>query len=362
MTSKSFLDHTRRPLLIMVLCNLILWQTVNSFRMMSSPFRLSSILRMEGNDGANNEIDGPDYIEEGDANIGLTATISMEPTERKELWKSVSKMERRAVELLSSEPTENSMDEAIRQLANSISSKNNDPFIQLSIQYTAALERQDTTEAERLFSDMKQVGLPPHLVHLIDRSAELKIKEKEQQEELKKQQESGLASGSGILDPPEEIDPSSTFSDTVTEKVRVKINSFYDPVKSNPSEGRFAFWYKVTIFNEGPEPVQVVARMWEIEKCRGEKEVIRGSGVTGQQPILAPGDSFSYQSMCPLKVFPPKGKRLIGSMSGAFTLVKGNMGQHNFTVKASKVNFILPENAAAGPSDSYNAGLPTKKE
>jgi len=355
MTSKSFLECTRRSLLIMTLCNILLWQTVISFRMMSSPFRLSSLLRMQ-DAGAANSVDGPDYVEVGDLNASQAVEVVMEPSERKELWKSVSKMERRAVELLSSEPTENSMDEAIRQLANSISSKNNDPFIQLSIQYTAALERQDTAEAERLFSDMKQVGLPPHLVHLIERSAELKMKEKEQQEELKTQaQESALAStSSGVLDPPEEIDISSTFSDTVTEKIRVKINSFYDPVKSNPSEGRFGFWYKVNILNEGPEPVQVVARMWEIEKCYGEKEVVRGSGITGQQPILAPGDSFSYQSMCPLKVFPPKGKRLIGSMSGAFTLVKGNMGQHNFTVKVAKVNFILPQNAETGPSDSYN--------
>jgi len=330
--------------------------------MMSAPFRLISTISMQ--DSEANEIDGPDYVEEGDSNASQPTTLLMEPAERKELWKNVSKMERRAVELLSSEPTENSIDEAIRQLANSISSKNNDPFIQLSIQYTAALERQDTAEAERLFSEMKQVGLPPHLVHLIERSAELRMKEKEQQELLKKEQEvraANAADGSGILDAPEEIDPSTTFSDTVTEKIRVKITSFYDPVKSNPAEGRFAFWYKVTIFNEGTEPVQVVSRMWEIEKCRGEKEVVRGSGVTGQQPIIPPGDSFSYQSMCPLKVFPPKGKRLIGSMSGAFTVVKGNMGQHNFTVKASKVNFILPENAASGPADNYNQPLPPKK-
>ena len=71
----------------------------------------------------------------------------------------------------------------------------------------------------------------------------------------------------------EEVDPGSTFSDTVTDKIRVKVSSFYDRDKSDPAAGKFMFWYKVAIYNEGPEPVQIVARMWEIEKCRGEKEV-----------------------------------------------------------------------------------------
>lgn len=82
--------------------------------------------------------------------------------------------------------------------------------------------------------------------------------------------------------------------------------------------------------------------MWEIEKCKGEKEVVRGAGVMSTQPIVAPGETFTYTSACPLKVFPPKGKRVLGSMSGAYTMCKGNMGQHNFTVKISKFNLILP--------------------
>ncbi len=144
---------------------------------------------------------------------------------------------------------------------------------------------------------------------------------------------------------PEEVDAGSTFSDTVTEKIRVKVSSFYDSAKSDPANGKYMFYYKVAIFNEGSEAVQVVARMWEIEKCRGGKEVVRGAGIMSTQPIIPPGDVFNYESVCPLKVFPPKGKRVLGSMSGAYTMCKGNMGQHNFTAKVSKFNLILPESA-----------------
>jgi len=178
---------------------------------------------------------------------------------------------------------------------------------------------------------MKLVGVPPHISSI-----------------ARKQRTSLATTISKVttesdVDTLEEVDPGSTFSDTVTDKIRVKVNSFYDNEKSDPTNGKYMFWYKVAIYNEGSEPVQIVARMWEIEKCKGEKEVVRGSGIMSTQPIIPPGDVFTYQSVCPLKVFPPKGKRILGSMTGAYTMCKGNMGQHNFTVKVSKFNLILPD-------------------
>jgi len=62
------------------------------------------------------------------------------------------------------------------------------------------------------------------------------------------------------------------------DKVRVKASSFYDTKKSDPENGKYMFWYKIAIYNEGSEPIQVVGRTWEIEKCRGEKEIVRGAG------------------------------------------------------------------------------------
>lgn len=77
------------------------------------------------------------------------------------------------------------------------------------------------------------------------------------------------------------------------------------------------------------------------------KDVVRGAGITGKQPIISPGDVYNYESSCPLKIFPPRGKRLLGTMGGAYTMCKGNMGQHNFTAKIGKFNLILPESVAA---------------
>lgn len=244
---------------------------------------------------------------------------------RKELWKKVSTLEKRAIDLLTL-GDEVSVDEAFKSLAESVSLKKEDPFLQLAASYGVALEKKDTEECERILTAMKVAGVPPHIAGL---AVEKVV---------------AIAASDVEDDAPEDVDPGSTFSDTVTEKIRVKVSSFYDSEKSDPAAGKYMFWYKVGIYNEGPEPVQVVARMWDIEKCRGDKETVRGSGIMSTQPIIAPGDVFTYQSVCPLKVFPPKGKRMLGSMSGAYTMCKGNMGQHNFSAKVGKFNLILPEN------------------
>lgn len=244
--------------------------------------------------------------------------------DRKELWKKVSQLEKEAIQLLTSGGNEK-IDDALIKLAKSTQLKETDPFLHLATAYAKADESGNIEEKDRLLAAMRAVGLPPHITNMVSRHSQQ------------------LATINDSIDEPEIVDPGSTFSDTVTEKVRVKITSHFDKEKTNPTEGKYMFWYKVAIYNEGPEPVQVVSRMWEIEKCRGEKEVVRGPGIQMAQPIIPPGDVFTYQSTCPVKVFPPKGKRVIASMSGAYTMCRGNMGQHNFTVKVGKFNLIVPE-------------------
>ena len=260
--------------------------------------------------------------------LSSSGSESTDTSDRKELWKQVSRLEKEAVDLLSA----GSADEAYKLLSKSHALKKTDPFLQLASAYSAAEEAGNTEECERVLAAMRNAGLPPHLASLAS----------------KKPLVSAASADSSFAE--EEVDLSTTFSDTVTDKIRVKVSSFFDPDKSDPSNGKYMFWYKVAIYNEGSEPVQIVARMWEIEKCRGEKEVVRGAGIMSTQPIIPPGDVFTYQSVCPLKIFPPKGKRVLGSMSGAYTLCKGNMGQHNFIVKIGKFNLILPEAVAAGLS------------
>ena len=46
--------------------------------------------------------------------------------------------------------------------------------------------------------------------------------------------------------------------------------------------------------------MQLLTRHWIITDGTGRVEEVRGPGVVGKQPVLAPGESFTYSSGCPL--------------------------------------------------------------
>ena len=267
----------------------------------------------------------------------------MSESRRQRMWKDISELEQEAVKIIanryiddSNVDNEEDLAEVHRLFAESAKLKNEDPYLQLSQQYAQALSRNNETEQQQLSKQMSEIGIPPHIYAL----AELLAKEQQQQYSTNTVQHAGAASI-------EEVDTGSTFSDTVTDKIRIKVSSFYDNTKSKPQLGQYIFAYKVAIFNEGAEPVQVLARLWEIEKCNGAKEVVQGIGVLSTQPIIAPGEVYHYESACPVKLYPAAGKRLLAQMSGAYTLCRGSMGQHSFVAKVSKFSLILPEAAVA---------------
>ena len=83
--------------------------------------------------------------------------------------------------------------------------------------------------------------------------------------------------------------------------------------ESSPDSGRYFFAYTVEITNNGSEQVQLRSRHWRIIDGRGSTQEVRGAGVVGKQPVLEPGESFSYTSGCPLTT--PD-----GTMEGTYTM------------------------------------------
>lgn len=86
----------------------------------------------------------------------------------------------------------------------------------------------------------------------------------------------------------------------VTRNIEVKVEPFYLNDRSDPSENRYVWAYRVTIVNRGTEHVQLMSRYWHITDGSGRVEEVRGPGVVGEQPGLNPGDSYQYTSGCPL--------------------------------------------------------------
>ncbi|MFP5305372.1 MAG: Co2+/Mg2+ efflux protein ApaG [Gammaproteobacteria bacterium] len=104
------------------------------------------------------------------------------------------------------------------------------------------------------------------------------------------------------------------MSDTVTRGVRIIVRPRYVAEQSDPAGGEYLFAYQVTIRNEGEDTVQLISRHWVITNGEGRVEEVRGPGVVGHQPRLAPGEEFQYTSACPLTT-------PVGTMHGEFNMV-----------------------------------------
>ena len=80
-------------------------------------------------------------------------------------------------------------------------------------------------------------------------------------------------------------------------------------------DDQYVFGYRIEIANKGRSaspPVKLLWRRWFITDATGLVREVHGSGVVGEQPELAPGERFSYQSFCPLPT-------PTGTMEGSFT-------------------------------------------
>ena len=106
------------------------------------------------------------------------------------------------------------------------------------------------------------------------------------------------------------------MSEAVTRNVRVHVESEFAPGRSSPAENKWFFLYTIRITNESADTVQLLSRHWIITDAMGEVREIRGPGVVGKQPVLGPGETFSYTSGCPLTT--PN-----GTMEGTYTMVTG---------------------------------------
>jgi ApaG protein len=102
-----------------------------------------------------------------------------------------------------------------------------------------------------------------------------------------------------------------------TNGVRIDVDTYYVVEKSVPAMNQYLFAYEITITNENPEAVQLLHRHWVITDALGRVEEVKGPGVIGKQPRLKPGDSFTYDSFCPLPT-------PFGSMRGSYKMMRDN--------------------------------------
>lgn len=85
-----------------------------------------------------------------------------------------------------------------------------------------------------------------------------------------------------------------------TRSIKVTVRPFYLEDQSSPSDNHYVWAYQVRIENQGDETVQLRRRHWRITDAHGRLKEVKGPGVVGEQPVLAPGEAFEYTSASPL--------------------------------------------------------------
>ena len=79
-------------------------------------------------------------------------------------------------------------------------------------------------------------------------------------------------------------------------EMTVTVRTQYLEDQSNPDASQYVFAYAVTIKNTGSVTAQLISRHWIITDANDQVQEVKGLGVVGHQPLLAPGEQFEYTS------------------------------------------------------------------
>ena len=97
-------------------------------------------------------------------------------------------------------------------------------------------------------------------------------------------------------------------------EITVTARSQYVPEQSDAERGRYVFAYTITIRNTGTVAAQLISRHWIITDASHQSQEVRGLGVVGAQPVLAPGEQHEYTSGAAIAT-------PVGTMRGSYQMV-----------------------------------------
>jgi ApaG protein len=97
-------------------------------------------------------------------------------------------------------------------------------------------------------------------------------------------------------------------------QISISVKTDYVEDQSSPEEEQYVFAYTITIANTGTVPAKLLTRHWVITDANGHVEEVRGPGVVGEHPHLAPGEAFRYTSAAVLET-------PVGTMQGSYQML-----------------------------------------
>lgn len=112
--------------------------------------------------------------------------------------------------------------------------------------------------------------------------------------------------------------------------IAIDVKTHYLAAQSDPEQGQYVFAYTITITNQGEQAVQLLTRAWRITDADHKITRVAGDGVVGEQPHIAPGESFSYTSGTVLAT-------PIGTMEGHYGMVNADGTKFEATIPSFRL-------------------------
>jgi len=116
-------------------------------------------------------------------------------------------------------------------------------------------------------------------------------------------------------------------------QVSISVLAEFVEERSNVKENQYFFSYTVSVENQGLQSLQLISRHWIIKNAHNERFEVKGEGVVGEQPIIKPGDMFTYTSGTEIDT-------PIGSMLGLYNMITEEGGE--FEANVSEFELIMP--------------------
>lgn len=113
--------------------------------------------------------------------------------------------------------------------------------------------------------------------------------------------------------------------------IRIRVETAFIPEQSMPDDDQYVFAYTITITNRCSLPVTLIRRHWIITDANNNVREVRGEGVVGEQPHLAPGQSFKYTSGAILET-------PVGCMEGSYGMVADNGVEFDAPIPAFRLS------------------------
>ena len=115
------------------------------------------------------------------------------------------------------------------------------------------------------------------------------------------------------------------MEETITEGIRVQVESFYLDANSKTEENLYVFAYHIRLKNLSKRTVQLMSRHWIITDSSGEINEVKGDGVVGDQPVLAPDEEYEYTSGSHLR-------SPVGTMHGTYKMSSTDGSEFDVTI------------------------------